>query len=463
MVEIGDGEKSQGSSTEGESRSPKKRPAINLNEEAGSDGDDSVTEVAAEEATVGTGGSSSNNSTTGDGGERRSTTVRQYVRSKMPRLRWTPDLHLSFVHAVERLGGQERATPKLVLQMMNVRGLSIAHVKSHLQMYRSKKLDDAGQVISPTERPFQGSDRFSDMFYQRAGLHQHFRIGNGGHFTAKNVHEHNLLYSHLQRPLSQQPFDFRASHLRQQEWAFNQHVAARTSTQSSNDPGPAKGLINDMIFRNGSKPSSSHLFDVRDVITGNGTVRPHQFIEEKRWPATREIMGIQGNDGRAFSDVEWIRSQSFVKNCKNQFPINLHESTIVASSTDEPKFESPVQLQLQEQPANKPMAVIEENLGKEANGELEKRTLNEKEWLPNLQLSLRQNLGDGGGKEKCDRNVKEINSALSLSLSLPSSKQQGHPSNDGEPEFQFLGTDSSNKATTRLSTLDLTMSIQALE
>ena len=33
--------------------------------------------------------------------------VRPYVRSKMPRLRWTPDLHLSFVQAVERLGGQE--------------------------------------------------------------------------------------------------------------------------------------------------------------------------------------------------------------------------------------------------------------------------------------------------------------------------------------------------------------------
>ena len=33
--------------------------------------------------------------------------VRQYVRSKVPRLRWTPDLHLCFVRAVERLGGQE--------------------------------------------------------------------------------------------------------------------------------------------------------------------------------------------------------------------------------------------------------------------------------------------------------------------------------------------------------------------
>ena len=48
-----------------------------------------------------------NSSSKGEGGGERAPTVRQYNRSKLPRIRWTPDLHMVFVHAVERLGGQE--------------------------------------------------------------------------------------------------------------------------------------------------------------------------------------------------------------------------------------------------------------------------------------------------------------------------------------------------------------------
>ncbi|KAL6543896.1 hypothetical protein OROGR_010393 [Orobanche gracilis] len=86
--------------------------------------------------------------------------VRQYVRSKIPRLRWTPYLHNSFVHAIDRLGGHDKATPKLVLHLMDVRGLTISHVKSHLQMYRSMKSEASrrGEMCITQQRKQQSCE-----------------------------------------------------------------------------------------------------------------------------------------------------------------------------------------------------------------------------------------------------------------------------------------------------------------
>ncbi|KAM0889967.1 hypothetical protein ACQ4PT_027365 [Festuca glaucescens] len=63
--------------------------------------------------------------------------VRQYNRSDKPRMRWTEELHRQFIEAVDCLGGPDEATPKRILQMMGLKGVSISHIKSHLQMYRS--------------------------------------------------------------------------------------------------------------------------------------------------------------------------------------------------------------------------------------------------------------------------------------------------------------------------------------
>jgi hypothetical protein len=103
---------------------------LDLNEgfAEGSDGDDNEEEDdddgGSTSEVAGGGRSSCNNSITNqnsgsnkdhdisssskaEGRGERVPTVRQYNRSKLPRLRWTPDLHTTFVHAVERLGGQE--------------------------------------------------------------------------------------------------------------------------------------------------------------------------------------------------------------------------------------------------------------------------------------------------------------------------------------------------------------------
>lgn len=82
------------------------------------------------------------------------------------RLRWTDDLHDLFTKAVHRLGGPNEATPKAILCVMNVPGLAISHIKSHLQKFRvseKEAQDRAAAGLPPMEFQATVTSRVLDL------------------------------------------------------------------------------------------------------------------------------------------------------------------------------------------------------------------------------------------------------------------------------------------------------------
>ncbi|KAH0917567.1 hypothetical protein HID58_025227 [Brassica napus] len=91
-----------------------------------------------------------------------------YTSDEKARLRWSSDLHACFVKAVEKLGGPDKATPKAVKDTMEVEGIALHHVKSHLQKFRLGRCNIRDETDQYHKRMFSSialSFRFYIFFF----------------------------------------------------------------------------------------------------------------------------------------------------------------------------------------------------------------------------------------------------------------------------------------------------------
>ncbi|KAK9835030.1 hypothetical protein WJX81_005433 [Elliptochloris bilobata] len=93
---------------------------------------------------------------------------------KRPRLRWNPQLHALFVSAVTSLGGPDKAQPRTIQQAMRVEGLTLFHVKSHLQKYRRSLRADA-DALDASGEPHKRSAGAAQLVLQKQ-LEAHMEV-----------------------------------------------------------------------------------------------------------------------------------------------------------------------------------------------------------------------------------------------------------------------------------------------
>nr|ACJ84223.1 unknown [Medicago truncatula] len=186
-----------------------------------------------------------------------------------PRLRWTVELHERFVDAVTQLGGPDKATPKTIMRVMGVKGLTLYHLKSHLQKFRLGKQPHK----EFNDHSIKDGMRASALELQRNTASSSAMIGRNMNEmqieVQRRLHEQLEVQKHLQLRIEAQGKYMQSILEKAYQTLAGENMASTTNNLKGVVVGP-HGMAEMGLLKEFGSPLSFSSFQDLDLFGGGG-------------------------------------------------------------------------------------------------------------------------------------------------------------------------------------------------